>query len=88
MPRDENKVKNFVHRLGASQFDELLYAEIDEGIRNFINELLNVMDLRHGVIEKEACVGLNPFRNSLLKFTDKRGRVNSNPANIDTSLHF
>ena len=37
MPREEVKVKNFVYRLGAGRFDELLYAEIDEGIRTFIN---------------------------------------------------
>lgn len=48
MPRDEDKVKHFVYRLGASRFDELLYAEIDEGIRNFINGiwLSQVFDLK------------------------------------------
>ena len=48
MPREEVKVKNFVYKLGAGRFDELLYAEIDEGIRNFINGvwLSQVYDLK------------------------------------------
>lgn len=37
MPTDEAQVKNFVYRLGAARFDELLAAEIDENIRTFIN---------------------------------------------------
>jgi hypothetical protein len=48
MPSEEIKVKNFVYRLGAGRFDELLYAEIDEGIRVFINGiwLSQVFDLK------------------------------------------
>ena len=48
MPRGPQEVKNFVYRLGAGRFDELLYAEIDEGIRNFINGiwLSQVFDLK------------------------------------------
>ena len=39
---------NFVYRLGVGRFDELLYAEIDEGIRTFVNGIwLNqVFDLK------------------------------------------
>ena len=60
MPRDENKVKNFVYRLGASRFDELLYAEIDEGIRNFINGiwLSQVHDLK-GEMAQQMIKDLN-----------------------------
>jgi hypothetical protein len=60
MPRDENKVKNFVYRLGASRFDELLYAEIDEGIRNFINGiwLSQVFDLK-GEMAQQMIKDLN-----------------------------
>lgn len=48
MPQDEFRVKNFVYRLGAARFDELLFAEIDEGIRTFINGiwLSQVFDLK------------------------------------------
>jgi hypothetical protein len=48
MPTQVTEVKNFVYRLGAGRFDELLYAEIDENIRNFINGIwLNqVFDLK------------------------------------------
>lgn len=49
MPQqDEQRVKNFVYRLGAGRFDELLYAEIDEGIRIFVNGiwLSQVFDLK------------------------------------------
>jgi len=37
MPKERQSVMNFVYKLGAGRFDEMLYAEIDEGIRNFIN---------------------------------------------------
>ena len=48
MPSQELEVKNFVYRLGAARFDELLYAEIDENIRKFINGiwLSQVFDLK------------------------------------------
>lgn len=48
MPTMENEVKNFVYRLGAGRFDELLNAEIDENIRTFINGiwLSQVFDLK------------------------------------------
>ena len=54
MPRDEDRVKNFVYRLGAARFDELLYAEIDEGIRNFVNGiwLSQVFDLKGEMAQK------------------------------------
>ena len=39
MPTDESQVQNFVYRLGAGRFDELLAAEIDENIRTFINSI-------------------------------------------------
>ena len=37
MPTDELQVKNFVYKLGVARFDELLYSEIDENIRIFVN---------------------------------------------------
>ncbi len=48
MPQDQQLVKNFVYKLGAGRFDELLYAEIDEGIRIFVNGiwLSQVFDLK------------------------------------------
>jgi len=39
LPRERGKVYDFVYRLGAARFDELLWAEIDEGTRNFINDI-------------------------------------------------
>ena len=54
MPTEELKVKNFVYRLGAGRFDELLFAEIDEGIRTFINTiwLSQVFDLKGEMASK------------------------------------
>jgi hypothetical protein len=41
-------VKNFVYKLGAARFDELLAAEVEENMRNFINTiwLHQVFDLK------------------------------------------
>jgi len=41
-------VKKFVYQLGAARFDELLCAEVEENIRNFINGvwLHQVFDLK------------------------------------------
>jgi hypothetical protein len=39
MPTQRQEVMNFVYRLGAARFDELLAAETDENIRTFINEI-------------------------------------------------
>lgn len=60
MPRQQQEVKNFVYRLGAGRFDELLYAEIDEGIRNFINGiwLSQVFDLK-GDMARQMIQDLN-----------------------------
>ncbi len=54
MPQDEQRVKNFVYKLGAGRFDELLYAEIDEGIRTFVNGiwLSQVFDLKGEMASK------------------------------------
>lgn len=60
MPKELTEVKNFVYRLGAARFDELLYAEIDEGIRNFINGiwLSQVFDLK-GDMARQMIQDLN-----------------------------
>jgi len=41
-------VKTFVYKLGAARFDELLAAEVEENIRNFINSvwLNQIFDLK------------------------------------------
>jgi len=39
LPTTENEVKIFVYKLGAARFDELLNAEVEEGIRNFVNSV-------------------------------------------------
>ena len=48
LPQTDDLVKNFVYRLGAGRFDELLTAEVEENIRNFINTiwLTKVFDLK------------------------------------------
>lgn len=54
MPTQVTEVKNFVYKLGAARFDELLYAEIDENIRTFINGiwLSQVFDLKGEMANK------------------------------------
>jgi regulator of protease activity HflC (stomatin/prohibitin superfamily) len=39
LPTTEELIKKFVYQLGAARFDELLSAEVEEGIRNFINSV-------------------------------------------------
>lgn len=48
LPIDEQSVKNFVYKLGAGRFDELLAAEVEENMRTFINSiwLSQVFDLK------------------------------------------
>jgi hypothetical protein len=48
LPSIEAQVKTFVYKLGAARFDELLAAEVEEGIRNFVGTvwLSQVLDLR------------------------------------------
>jgi regulator of protease activity HflC (stomatin/prohibitin superfamily) len=48
LPQVEAQVKKFVYQLGAARFDELLSAEVEENIRNFINSvwLSQVFDLK------------------------------------------
>jgi len=60
MPTQEQEVLNFVYRLGAARFDELLAAEIDENTRTFVNEIwLNqVLDLK-GEMAKKTLQQLN-----------------------------
>lgn len=48
LPQNEDQVKKFVYQLGAGRFDELLTAEVEENIRNFINTiwLTQIFDLK------------------------------------------
>jgi regulator of protease activity HflC (stomatin/prohibitin superfamily) len=48
LPQIEGLVKKFVYELGAARFDELLSAEVEENIRNFINSvwLVQIFDLK------------------------------------------
>jgi len=48
LPQNEQSVKTFVYKLGAGRFDELLAAEVEENIRDFIQGvwLVNVFDLK------------------------------------------
>jgi len=48
LPQVEILVKKFVYQLGAGRFDELLAAECEENIRNFINSvwLSQIFDLK------------------------------------------
>lgn len=45
---------NFVYRLGAARFDELIQAEIEEGVRTFINSiwLSQVYDLKEEMTKR------------------------------------
>jgi len=54
LPTIEKEVKTFVYRLGAGRFDELLQAEVEEGIRNFINGiwLSQIFDLKSDMAPK------------------------------------
>lgn len=60
MPTQLQEVKNFVYKLGAARFDELLHAEIDENVRTFINSIwLNqIFDLK-GEMAKKMIEELN-----------------------------
>ena len=60
MPTNEQEVKNFVYRLGAARFDELLQAEIDENTRTFVNGIWlgEVFDLK-GEMAKKTLQELN-----------------------------
>jgi regulator of protease activity HflC (stomatin/prohibitin superfamily) len=60
MPSQEQEVKNFVYKLGAARFDELLQAEIDENTRTFVNGiwLSEVFDLK-GEMAKKTLQELN-----------------------------
>ena len=48
LPIDEKLVKNFVYKLGAGRFDELLAAEVEEQVRTFVNNVFlgKVLDLK------------------------------------------
>ena len=48
LPQNDQQVKKFVYHLGAGRFDELLAAEVEEHMRNFINSiwLSQVFDLK------------------------------------------
>jgi regulator of protease activity HflC (stomatin/prohibitin superfamily) len=48
LPQNEQQVKIFVYQLGAARFDELLAAEVEENIRNFIGGvwLTQIFDLK------------------------------------------
>ena len=48
LPQVEEQVMAFVYKLGAGRFDELLAAEVEENMRNFINSiwLSQVFDLK------------------------------------------
>ena len=39
LPQNEAQVKDFVYKLGAGRFDELLSAEVEENMRTFINSI-------------------------------------------------
>ena len=48
LPQVEQQVKTFVYKLGAGRFDELLAAEVEENMRNFVGSvwLTQVFDLK------------------------------------------
>ena len=54
LPRTEPQIQNFVYKLGAARFDELIEAEIEEGVRSFINGiwLSQVFDLKEEMTKK------------------------------------
>jgi len=53
MPVIEAQVMNFVYKLGAGRFDELLSAEVEENMRTFVNTiwLSQVFDLKSDMAE-------------------------------------
>lgn len=54
LPQQKTDVHNFVYKLGAGRFDELLAAEVEENIRDFIQGvwLVNVFDLKSDMATK------------------------------------
>ena len=50
----DDMVRSFVYNLGAARMDELLSAEVEEGVRNFVNgvRITDVQDLKGDMAQK------------------------------------
>lgn len=96
LPTTEDLVKVFVYKLGAGRFDELLQAEVEEGLRNFINSIwLNqvfdlksdmAMSLMDGLNRKFARYGI-VFENCSVKNVNVNAKL-FNALNERTKLKF
>jgi hypothetical protein len=75
--------ENFLLTLGFSALRDNLDAVAD-----FINKLLDVLDLMDSVAEEEASISLNPLGDSVLQLVSKRVHVHSDPANVNADFHF
>ena len=56
LPQDETNVKNFIYKLGAGRFDELLSAEVEENVRDFIQQtwLNSVLDVKSDMAKAQT----------------------------------
>jgi hypothetical protein len=71
----------------------LLLLSLSGGWENFDTlgdlalEFLDVLDLLNGVVQKEAGVAVNPLADGVLELLDERSGVDSQPSDINGSLH-
>jgi len=82
LPTDESSVKNFVYKLGAGRFDELLSAEVEENVRNFIQEtwLNSVLDVKSDMAKVQTDKLNEKFRMYGILFENPQvTKVNVNP---------
>jgi len=61
--------------------------ENENTFSNLFVESLNVGDLTNGVVEQEASISIDPLANSVLQLLDKRSSIDSEPSDINLSLH-
>lgn len=82
LPTDAVPLMNFVYKLGAARFDELLSAEVEENVRNFIQEtwLGSVLDVKSDMAKAQTDQLNKKFRQYNIQFENPQvTKVNVSP---------
>jgi hypothetical protein len=84
---DVTKVSHYLHKNGLFTSSVRALGNNFDAFGNFVDEVVDVLDLLHRVVENKACVGVDPGFNRLFELRNERLRVDTQPADVHRLLH-
>jgi hypothetical protein len=84
---DVTEMRHNLHENGLLSSGIRVLGNNFDAFSDLVDEVVDVLDLLHGVVEDKASVSLDPGFNRLFELFNQRLGVDTQPANVNRLLH-